>query len=413
MSALSQRRLLVDWAPLRKDAAFRWHSAAQLASGLGRESARVTVPLHVYLDSGSVGLVGLVALAQLVAILLASLPAGSVADSRDRRLIVIRSQAAMAVVGLLLVGVSLGRGASLPAVLVLTALLTTLHALEHPATIAVVPSLVPSSRLVAATSLLVITFRTSAMTAPAIAGVLIATFGLPAAYAFTMCAYAAAAVISRGMRIGPHAGGAPVRSPPDSSWGALRSIRRPRALVRALTLDLVATTFGLPMAVYPVLALEIFSVGAAEVGILAAARGAGALALALVSGWVVAAADKGWLIVLSTLAFAALTTILGIPISFRMALILLVFAGAAELTCTLLRYGIVQESTPDALRGRVNALQFLASSTGPRIGDLRAAAMAGSFGAPTAIFAGGILCAATVVALATATKDDPTGREPT
>ena len=386
--------LVIDGAPLRHDVDFRRLWIGQVGSGFARETARITIPLHVYLLTQSLALVGMVALAQLVPALLFSLIGGALADSVDRRRLMVASQIGMGLTTLALLVLALLPSPPIPLIFLCAALLTTFFAVEHPARTSAAPRLVPADRLSSAIALVSMNFQVSGLVAPAVAGLVIALTDVSVAYAIQAVAYAWAVVMTVRVMPIPTSGKASRPSLRGIVEG-LDFIRRRRVILGAVVIDLNAMIFGLPIAILPVLAIEMFGVGAAEVGFLAAARGGGALVAALLSGWVRTMDRTGRAVLTSVATYAAVTVVLGLPgVPFLLAIPFVAIAGAADLLSAVLRNTIIQSITDDEFRGRVSAAHGLATQSGPRLGDLRAALMTEASEARTAVMIGGLLAAA-------------------
>jgi MFS family permease len=396
------RSLVVDVAPLKRDVDFRRLWVGQVGSGFARETARIAIPLQVYLLTESAAIAGLVALAQLIPALLFSLVGGALADSFDRRWLMVVSQVAMGITTLGLLGLSLLPDPPIPLILLCAALLTTFFAVEHPARTSAAPRLVPPERLPSAIALSSLNFQISGLVAPAIAGILIALTDVSVAYSLQAFAYAWAVLLTLRVRPIPPTGGA-TRPSLRGIVEGLSFIRRRRVILGAVVIDLNAMIFGLPIAIFPVLAIEMFGVGPAEVGLLAAARGGGALLAALLSGWVRTMDRTGRAVLASVGVYAAVTVAVGIPgLPFAAAIPFVAVAGAADLISAVLRNTIIQSITDDEFRGRVSAAHGLATQSGPRIGDLRAALMTEAYGARAAVVVGGIVALAGTAAVAKA-----------
>jgi MFS family permease len=156
----------------------------------------------------------------------------------------------------------------------------------------------------------------------------------------------------------------------------------------------------MPTSLFPILALDTFRAGPAGVGLLTAAPAAGAFLGALLSGWVGRVRRTGRAVVLAVAAWGAAITAFGlVTFSFPLALTFLAVAGAADVLSAVFRSTIVQLETPDELRGRVTALHMLVVTSGPRLGDLEAAAVAAAVGAQASVVSGGLLCLAGIAAV--------------
>ena len=392
--------LLADLGPLRTERAFRTLWFGQVGSSLARETSRLAVPLHVFLLTESAAAIGLVALVQLLATMTFSVAGGALADLFDRRLILLTTQVAMAFASLGLVMTALIPDPPLWTILACTFVVTALLPVEHPARVASIPRLVPPNRLSSAIAVTALNNQTAAVTGPAVAGILIAVWGVAGAYALMVAGYAWAAIASVRMPSLKPLDRIPT-SRIDMIFGGFRFALRKRVVMSTFVLDLNAMTFGLPIALLPVLALDVFGLTTAQVGLLAAARGAGALGAAVVSGWIPRVQRLGRAVLWVVLAFSAASLALGLATaSLALALALIVVCGATDVWSAVIRNSIVHTTTPDVLRGRITALHTLATQSGPRIGDIRASLTAEAVGVAPALAIGGAVAVAGVVAIA-------------
>jgi len=150
--------------------------------------------------------------------------------------------------------------------------------------------------------------------------------------------------------------------------------------------------FGLPRAVFPVLAATVFRSGPAGLGLLYAAPGLGALLAALTTGWVGGVRRQGRLVMIAVAAWAVAIIFFGLVQSLVVGLACLAIAGAADSYSAVSRNAMMQTLTPEELRGRITALYFMVVVGGPFLGDLEAGFVAGAFDARTAVVSGGVLC---------------------
>jgi MFS family permease len=174
-------------------------------------------------------------------------------------------------------------------------------------------------------------------------------------------------------------------------------------LQSTFVVDLNAMIFGMPRALFPVLAKEAFRVGPAGLGLLYAAPAAGALVGALFTGWVRHVRHQGravlWAVAVWGVAIIAFGFSTG---AFWLALGWLAVAGAADVISAIFRSTILQSSVPDSLRGRLSSIHIMVVVGGPRLGDLEAGVVA-QFTSPVfSVVSGGIACVAGVAILALA-----------
>jgi ENTS family enterobactin (siderophore) exporter len=187
--------------------------------------------------------------------------------------------------------------------------------------------------------------------------------------------------------------GVVVRPGLDAIREGLRFARQKRAILGSFAIDLNAMIFGMPTALFPVLALDVFHTGPAGLGLMAAAPAAGAFLGALFSGWVSGVRRAGRAIIASVVCWGLAITAFGlVTVSFPLALLFLALAGAADVFSAVFRSTLVQLETPDRLRGRVMSIHTLVVTSGPRLGDIEAAVVASLVGPQFAVVSGGVLC---------------------
>jgi MFS family permease len=386
------RGLIVDVEPLRRDRDFRLLWIGQVVSGLGRQVTTIVLPYQLYVLTGTPLAIGALALVQVVPIMAFSLGGGVVADAVDRRRLLLLTQAGLAAASVALAGLALLPATPVLAIYAVAFVAAGLGAIDQPARSSAVPRLVPRERLPAAIALGQLNFQAAGVVGPAIGGLVLATFGIAACYVFDAITFAAAIGALVLIAPIPPAHGA-VRPSLSAIAEGLRFARRRRAILATFAVDLNAMIFGMPTALFPILALDVFRVGPAGLGLLAAAPAAGAVIGALLTGWVgrvrrtgraVLWASAGW--GLAIVAFGLCT------FSFPLALVFLAVAGAADVITAVLRSAIVQLITPDELRGRVTSIHILVVTGGPRLGDVEASAVASLAGAQLSVVSGGLLC---------------------
>jgi hypothetical protein len=182
-----------------------------------------------------------------------------------------------------------------------------------------------------------------------------------------------------------------------------RYLRGRRVLQSTFIVDLVAMIFGMPRAVFPVLARAQFHRGDAVVGLLFSAPAAGALAAALTTGWVGRVRRQGRAVLVAVAIWGVGITLFGlVGDRLLLALLCLAVAGGADVVSAVFRSTILQLSVPDDLRGRMSAVHILVVTGGPRIGDLEAGGIASAFTPMVSVVSGGLLCLGGVAALALA-----------
>ena len=395
------RGLFPDISPLRDSPAFRLLWFGQIISMTGSMVRFVAIPYQVYLLTGSPLAVGLIGLFQAIPTIVLSLFGGVIADRVDRRQLLIVTQVCLTATSVVL-AVSTGLGlVSVPILYALTAVGASFAALDSPARSALIPSLLPRRQVQAAVTLNQTQFQTAAVLGPALAGILIANVGLATTYWIDAVTYLAAigALVAMRQTARPAVGHASVlRSLVEGI--AYLGVRR--ILLATMSLDFFATLFGSWRALLPYYADQVFRVGPEGLGLLYAAPGAGALVVALSAGWTNRVERQG-------LAILAAVTVFGLSVAafgalpregFVLGLILLALAQGADTVSSIFRQTILQLEVPDALRGRLNAINMMFVFGGPTLGQVQSGAVASLWNPVAAIVSGGLECVAAVGAIA-------------
>jgi MFS family permease len=394
------RGLVVDLEPLRRDPDFRRLWVSQSVNVIGTQITRVALPYQVYVLTESTLALAALTFVQLVPILLFSLGGGAIADAMDRRRVLIAVQVGQGLTSLVLVLITLQADPSVPLLFVVAFVASGLSSIDWPARTSATPRLVPPERLRAAIALGQLSWNGGSVLGPVAAGVLIGTIGVAGAFAVDVASYALSVLILSGIRPIP-----PLGQRTATGLAAIREglqfVRRQRLILSTFAIDLNAMVFGMPTALFPVLALDVFETGPVGLGFLTAAPAVGAFAAIVLSGGVTRIRRIGRGIILAVAVWGA--AIVGFGLStffFPLALVFLALAGAADVVSAVFRSSVVQMEAPDELRGRVAAIHVLVVSSGPRVGDIEATVVASAIGAQLSVISGGVLCLLGVLVVA-------------
>jgi MFS family permease len=395
-AATALRGLALDLTPLRTSRDFRVLWVGELVSIVGRQITVVALPVQVFLLTRSSFDVGLIGLAQLGPLIVFSVGFGHVVDRVDRRRLILVTEFGIAgATGLLLLGAIQGHP-SLGYLFVAAGLQAAVGALNHPARSAAVPNIVTEEQLPAAMALNQVLFTGAMVVGPALAGLIIARLGFAWAYGVDVITSGAAVAGAYLLRPLPptRENGGESRALADIREG-FAYLRRRRVLLSTFLIDLDAMIFGMPRALFPVLALTTFHVGKQGVGLLYAAPAAGALVGALTTGWVGDVRRQGLAVIWAVVLWGAAITAFGLSSRwFWLALLFLAVAGAADVISAVFRGTILQQSVPDALRGRMSAVHIMVVTGGPRLGDFEAGAVAALVSPWFSVVSGGVACVA-------------------
>ena len=391
--------MLIDIGPLRRNTAFRRLFASQLISGLGTMVSYVAVPWQVYELTRSNALVGLLGLVQLVPVVACGLLGGAVADRMDRKRLLIGSEALMALCVAGLLANALTTSPSLLAIYVLVALLQGASGFHRPALEALTQKIAKPEEFAAVAALSSVRGTVVMVAGPAVAGLLLAGGGAVGAYLFDFVTFIAAlfflARVPREQIGHMEAPGERPHLLADLKEGLRFAWARPE-LMGTYIVDIVAMAFAFPIALFPAMAVAY---GHTEsVGWLLSAMSVGALVVGLFSGWAGKVRRHGRAVVIAAAIWALGIVALGFAPSLMLALVCLAVAGAADMVSGVFRGTIWNETIPNALRGRLAGIEMISYLTGPLIGNVRAGFMADAWGVSAAIWVGGLVCLAGVIA---------------
>ncbi len=339
---------------------------------------------------------GLVGLAEFVPLPLLALPAGQLADRLPRRLIAALSLGMMvAVAGGLLAVTLAGAGVVWP-YYALAAGTGGASAIGWPAFGALTPDLVPAELVPGAMALRSIAGQTAVIAGPALGGLLFAVQP-EAVYAFAAALFGVALAATASLRVPPRTAAGEETVGLAGLAAGIRFVLRTRMLLGAISLDLFAVLFGGGIALLPVYAREILHVGPAGLGILRASAAVGALAAALILMRRPLRRPAGPTLMVAVAVFGLMHVAWGASHWLPFTLAALAVAGFADMISVNIRSTTVALVTPNALRGRVNAVEMVFISASNELGAFESGAVAALFGAVTTVVAGGV--ATTALAL--------------
>jgi len=361
---------------------------ARTLSNASFQIVAVIVGWQMYDLTGSALDLGLVGLCQFLPMLLLTLPAGHVADRYDRRLVICICQGieAMTAAGLALASLT---GTISPAVIfIASALMGASRTFETPTMAALLPGLVGPTLLPSALALSASAIQTATIVGPALGGLLYLA-GPGAAYAVVALFFALSSALVLSLR----ATAAPsVREPPSvrNLLTGFAYIRSKPIILGAISLDMFAVLLGGASALLPIYARDILHTNALGLGALRAAPAVGALLTSLVLARWALRRHVGVTMFTAVAAFGAATIVFGLSTSIPLSLVALAAMGAADVVSVVVRSSLVQLETPDAMRGRVSAVNYLFIGTSNQLGEFESGATAALLGTVPAVVAGGI-----------------------
>jgi len=397
--------------PLLRLPDFRRFWLSRLASTAAGQMLMVALGWQMYDLTGSAWDLGLVGLAQFVPALLLALPAGHQVDRSDRRRVLAVVLALQAAVALLLVAATgagwMGRGALLAVSLALGAL----RAWQMPASQALLPQLVPLTRLPQALALSSAALQGAIIAGPALGGALYAAgqrfggalpgggagAGAAAVYGLSALGFAVALACVARLAARPAPPGREPASLAALSAG-LRFIWQRPVVLGAVSLDLFAVLLGGATALLPIFARDLLHTGPEGLGLLRAAPAVGALAMSL---WLarrpVQRHSGAWLLG-AVAVYGATMVVFGLSTRLGLSLAALAVSGAADMVSVVIRQSLVQLATPDAMRGRVSAVNSVFIGASNQLGEFESGATAALFGPVASVVLGGLGTGAVVLA---------------
>lgn len=393
--------LLPDLSPLSRHRSFRLLWFGQLVSQAGTQVRVVALPYQIYLLTGSSLHVGLIGLFQAIPLLALTLFGGVIADRVDRRRLLIATQSGLMATSLALAVATQFGFTELWLLYALTALSAGFSAIDQPTRGALVPTLVDRADLPAAIALNQMLYQTAAVVGPALGGVVIASYGVAAAYWLDAVTFAAAIAAAAAIRAPARA--AVVHLPILQSLAeGVRYVAGHRLLLSSMSMDLAAMLLASPRALFPFYAEQVFKVGAQGLGLLYAAPGLGALIAVFTSGWVGRVRRPGAAVLMGVCAWGIAIAAFGLMTEglFLLGLVLVALAEAADLVATIFRHTILQGVVREELRGRLTAINGMFVIGGPNLGQVRAGVVAAFASPQFAVVSGGLMCVAAAIGIA-------------
>ena len=396
MMARLARSHFVDLRPFTTSPAFARMWYGSTLSGLGGQLTIVAVMLHVYALTGDTFAVSMIAVAGLVPMVFAGLYGGMLADAFDRRVVALAAASVTFASTLLLAILAWGQLETVWWLYALSIVNSSANSIVMSARAAIVPRLIARELLPAAAALQGITVGIMVMAGPALAGVLVAYAG----YAWT---YSIDVVLMTSLFLGlwtlpsirPE--GEIVRPGLKSLADGWRFLRRASNIRLQYVLDIIAMTFGQPLALFPAIGAVLLGGGPITTGVLTAAIALGAFLSSLFSGPVGRVRHHGIGIERAIIVYGASIALFGLVlvagalrwfapahldthsanvVLIAAAVVALAISGAADNVSAIYRSTMMQAAVPDSVRGRLQGIFTVVVAGGPRVGALYAGTLA-------------------------------------
>ena len=362
--------------------------SARFIASVAVQMQSVAVGWQVYEKTGNAMDLGLIGLAQFAPFALLILVAGHVADQWNRRWIIVGCVFVEMLCGLLLLAFSLADLESVWPVFAVMALYGSARAFMMPASQAILINLVPSGSFGNAVALSSSSFHVAVIAGPTLGG-WVYLFGAQTVYTLVSALLALAMVLLLPIRMQP------IQVKRESaSWHTvlegLRFVRSRPVILGAISLDLFAVLFGGATALLPAYASDVLHVDSAGLGLLRTAPGVGAALTAVALGFVPISRRVGRWMFEGVLLFGAATVLFGFSENFQLSMAALVLMGAGDMVSVYIRHMLVQLETPDAIRGRVSAVNSVFIGASNELGEFESGVTAAWLGLIPAVIVGGI-----------------------
>jgi MFS family permease len=361
---------------------------ARLASSMGYQMLALVISWQVYQLTNSALDLGLVGLIQFAPAVVLTLLTGHAADRYDRRAIIRAAQGVNVVAALVITVALFTHSLSRDLLFAAVFLIGCARAFELPTAGALVPALVPAPLISRAVAAWTSANQTAVVCGPALGGLIYAVSPIVVTCICVVLFSTAMTFVTLIRITGTPAG----REPPSftSVLAGFDFIRTRRRLLGVITLDLFVVILGGATALLPIYARDILSVGPVGLGLLRSAPAAGALLTAVTLAHHPVERRIGPKMFTAVVIFGVATIVFALSGTFLLSLAALAVLGAADATSIIIRVSLVQIETPDAMRGRVSAINSLFVSSSNTLGEFESGAIAAVFGAVPSAVIGGI-----------------------
>ena len=385
----SQNTTLHDPYVALRQRDFRLLLTGRFITSFGNEMLTFAIAWELWLRTHEAFALGMVGLMQVIPVILLSLPAGHVADQYNRRRIVLVTELFLALCVLGLGWLSYTEG-PLSLIYVLLLGIGIARAFNDPASSTLLPQTVPPHLFTNATTWSTSSWQFASITGPALAGLLIGFFHsvtfiyiLDALAAITFCILL---TMIKGRQL--------ALAEKSATWTSLvegfKFMRNTKVILAAITLDMFAVLFGGAVALLPIYATDILHVGAQGLGILRAAPSIGALLMAFLLAHLPPMQNAGRTLLFAVTGFGLATIVFGLSTSFLLSVAMLASLGALDNISVVIRGTLLLTQTPDAMRGRISAVNSIFIGISNELGSFESGLAASLFGPIIAVVAGGI-----------------------
>jgi MFS family permease len=377
----------LDISPLKKNKNYRWLYTSQMISFFGSMITYVAIPFQMYEITSSTFHVGMLGIVQLVPLVISGFWGGAIADSFDRKKIVLLTEMFSAFGNLLLVIFTFSMSKSFWFLYLLSAIMAISRGMGRPSLEALTQQLITKTEIPKVSSLQSFKTTSGMILGPAVGGILISTFGIVATYAVDFLTYVFSIYCLLQLKDIPLISDAKKASLTTMVDGFKYAWKRPD-LLGTYFVDMASMTFAFPNPLFPALAKQLG--GADRLGWLYSSIAAGAFLASLSSGWTHKILAHGKMITISAFVWCLGIVAFGLSHNFYLAILFLAVAGFADMISGIFRSTIWNETIPSEYRGRLASVEMISYSSGPLLGNTFMGLMAENIGLEEALVWGGV-----------------------
>lgn len=362
---------------------------ARIAATIGYQMMALVIGWKIYEITGSAFDLGLVGLILFIPAVLLTLLVGHSADRYDRRRIVQLAQSVYAVAAILVTAGTYFDLLSRELLFFAVFMIGCARAFELPTGHALVPAMVPTRLLPRAVAAWSSANQVAVISGPALGGLIYAVTPI-AVSAICAVAFMISVILVSLIRIRTNV----VANQEPPTWNSVLAgfhyIARRRRLLGVISLDLFVVLLGGVTALLPIFAKDILDVGPVGLGLLRSAPAVGALTTAIVLSHFPIERHIGVKMFGAVAIYGIATITFGLSTWFPLSLVALVFLGASDAVSVVIRFTLVQLETPEEMRGRVSAINYLFVGSSNTLGEFESGAVAAWLGAVPSVLIGGI-----------------------
>ncbi|MEE3327677.1 MAG: MFS transporter [Myxococcota bacterium] len=364
---------------------------ARFSMLFGRALIAAMLSYHLFAITDSYAALGLLGLVEFLPVIPVSLLGGALADRFDRKRLLMLTASGSLLGAAFLTYLSVHSPESVTGLLCAAFGLAAINSISRPAGSALLPNLVPRNIFQNASVVSSSVVQSAFISGPIAMGFLMALYGFEAPYGLAVFFYALTLLFLFLLSVPPGH-----KKEGDISWGSIREgisfVWNHQAILGSITLDMLAVIFAGATALLPVYADEILKVGPEGYGFLRAAMAVGTLSMALILMTRKPFHRPGRALLVAVLLFGVATIVFGLSRSMTLSILAFIVAGMADQVSMTARSVILQLSTPDSLRGRVSAVNFIFIGASNELGDAESGFLASLTSATFSVVSGGVVC---------------------